>query len=87
MEKKAIYAVCISIIAGFIILGTLICYGLLNGQSNNEQTLTNSELRYEMVSHGSTILIFDKQTGDYWQKFLPQNEAPTQWEKFESPSK
>ena len=57
MEKRSILAICVSIIAGFIILGVLVCYGLMN------------TTRYQMISHGSNVIILDQKTGEYWQKF------------------
>lgn len=79
MTKKSILLICISIIIGFTISGALVCYGLLNTQGAEETP------RYEMVSHGDNIIIFDRYTGDYWNKYLPQNQGPTDWEISDSP--
>lgn len=29
----------------------------------------------------SNIIIFDSKTGDYWRKFIENNEGPTDWTK------
>jgi hypothetical protein len=42
--------------------------------------------RYELISpNDSNIIIFDKQSGDYWRKFIETSEGPTEWEKQKSP--
>jgi len=82
MEKKSVYMICISVIAGFIILGLFIFYGLINLQN-----VQRDELQYQMVTHGDSIIVFDQKTGDYWQKFLPQNDGPTEWKEFSIPTK
>ncbi|MBP2028952.1 hypothetical protein J2Z35_002790 [Acetoanaerobium pronyense] len=74
MDKKAL-TIGISIIIGFLILGISIIYSL--------QKLvipTTKDYRYEMVSANETnIIIFDKETGRYWRKFIEPNGGPTEW--------
>ncbi|RIW34290.1 hypothetical protein D3H55_09925 [Bacillus salacetis] len=42
--------------------------------------------RYELVPvNDQNIILFDKQTGEYWRKFIEPNEGPTNWEKQPSP--
>lgn len=42
--------------------------------------------RYELISvNEQNIIIFDKQTGSYWQKLIEQSEGSTEWQKQESP--
>lgn len=58
--------------------------------STEEQTTTSKEnfknFRYELISpNENNIIIFDKQTGESWRKFIPSNEGPTNWEKQKSP--
>ena len=44
------------------------------------------QFRYKFVSANETnIIIFDKHTGNYWRKFIPPNEGPTNWRKGDSP--
>ncbi len=44
------------------------------------------EFRYELISpNDSNIIIFDKQSGEYWRKYIEPNEGPTDWEKQSSP--
>lgn len=81
MKKSSIFAICLSIVIGFVILGGLVCYGLTNFKT--QQTTT----RYQMITHGDTVLIFDQETGDYWSKYLPQNDGPTDWEMDKTPIK
>jgi len=46
----------------------------------------NKETRYEFISpNESNIIIFDKQSGTYWRKFIEPNSGPTDWEKQRSP--
>ena len=43
---------------------------------------TEVEFRYELISANDTnLIIFDKQSGEYWRKFIEPNEGPTDWEK------
>jgi len=81
MKKSSILAICLSIIIGFAILGGLVCYGLTDFKA--QQTTT----RYQMITHGDTILIFDQETGDYWTKYLFQYEGPIDWEMNKTPIK
>ena len=47
---------------------------------------TEVELRYELISANDTNLkIFDKQSGEYWRKYIDPNEGPIDWEKQTSP--
>ncbi|NGZ76976.1 hypothetical protein [Saccharibacillus alkalitolerans] len=42
--------------------------------------------RYEFVSvNESSAVIFDRQTAQYWTKFFPVGEAPTEWTEGEWP--
>jgi hypothetical protein len=79
-----------SILLGFIILG---CFVMLTfgGKSSTVATLgseknsTNAS-RYEMITaNKNNIIIFDKQTGEYWRKFIPDSEGPSEWTKEPSP--
>ena len=47
---------------------------------------TEAPLRYELLSvNDNNIIIFDKQNGEYWRKFIETDEGPTDWEKQASP--
>ena len=81
MKKNMIFAICLSIIIGFTILGAFVYYGLINLKT--QQTTT----RYQMITHGDTVVVFDQETGDYWTKYIPQNEGPTDWEIDKTPIK
>ncbi len=47
---------------------------------------TEVEFRYELISaNDNNLIIYDKQSGEYWRKFIEPNEGPTDWEKQTSP--
>ncbi|MGI6733256.1 MAG: hypothetical protein ACOX4J_03670 [Anaerovoracaceae bacterium] len=81
MDRKSLVALCSSIVLGFTILGAFIFCGMQAINMQKEELID----RYQIISHGDNILVFDKQTADYWQKYLPQFEGPTEWEKYEFP--
>ncbi|WP_232696108.1 hypothetical protein [Brevibacillus daliensis] len=57
-------------------------------RSTNQQvnSTSNEQFRYEFISpNESNIIIFDKQTGEYWRKYIESNQGPTNWEKGNSP--
>ncbi|MBK5243090.1 hypothetical protein [Clostridium sp.] len=35
--------------------------------------------KYEMINADSNIIIFDKETGRYWRKYINTNEGPNEW--------
>lgn len=75
-----------AIIISFTILGFFLTISSSNDSSNVVNK--NNEYRYELVPvNENNIFIFDKETGQYWNKFVPSNEGPTNWEKGESPIK
>lgn len=48
-----------------------------------QQTIEN---RYEFIRvNDNNVVLFDKQTGEMWRKFIPSNEGPTNWEKEDLP--
>ncbi|WP_342541623.1 hypothetical protein MHH33_09810 [Paenisporosarcina sp. FSL H8-0542] len=60
--------------------------GAIRDTSTNGTTKDEEQNRYELISpNDSNIIIFDKQSGDYWRKFIETNEGPTEWEKQTSP--
>lgn len=73
-----------AIIIGFTILGLFWSSSL-----NNETSAVvkaDDEYKYELISASeNNIIIFDKSTGEYWNKFIPSNEGPTEWEKGDFP--
>ncbi len=76
MEKKSTIIMGISIIIGFIILGGSIIYTF----EDSAQTAVVNTNRYEMITpNDSNIIIFDKQAGRYWRKYIDPNEGPTEW--------
>jgi hypothetical protein len=78
-----------SIVLGFIILG---CFVMLTFGGKSSTVATDSgnvgtdASRYEMVTaNQNNIIIFDKQSGEYWRKFIDGSAGPTEWTKEPSP--
>ena len=47
---------------------------------------SEAEFRYELISaNDNNLILFDKETGEHWRKFIESNEGPTDWEKQTSP--
>ncbi|EPD53938.1 hypothetical protein HMPREF1210_00761 [Paenisporosarcina sp. HGH0030] len=60
--------------------------GAIRDTSTNGTTKDEEQNRYELISpNDSNIIIFDKQSGEYWRKFIETNEGPTEWEIQTSP--
>jgi len=85
MEKKSVYALCTSIIVGFVILGLFVFWGIKNNTPSQQSTQSTS--KYQVVAVGNNVMMYDTETGNYWQKFIPSNEGPTSWTKSMSPAK
>ncbi|MGX2961141.1 hypothetical protein JNUCC23_17935 [Peribacillus sp. JNUCC 23] len=55
-------------------------------KSNQEKISKEEPYRYELLSPNEhNLIIFDKQSGDYWRKFIESDGGPTEWEKQPSP--
>ena len=92
MEKRGAVIIGVSIIIGFLILGLLL-KSPLESLSNNSAPIMSNELsdlsnsvselnRYQMISaNDHNIILLDTKTGEYWRKFIPSNEGPTNWSK------
>lgn len=67
-----------------ILLGSWFIAQSLKSEQVNK---TDKELsRYELISpNDHNIIIFDKQSGEYWRKYIEPNGGPTDWEKQPSP--
>jgi hypothetical protein len=87
MNIKSSLILGISIIIGFLLLG------FIQGSFQGKETATNEKgnepkERYEFVrANDNNVIIFDKQTGQYWRKFITNSEGPTEWTKENSPIK
>lgn len=76
MKNSSALILGLAIIVGFTILGFF------------QLSVSKEDYRYDLISaNENNIIIFDKETGEYWNKFIPSNEGPTDWEKGESPIK
>lgn len=59
----------------------------LDNESSNVVN-ENNEYRYELVpASENNKIIFLKVSGEYWTKFISNNQGPTNWEKGDSPIK
>lgn len=76
MEKKSALIIGTSILLGSTILAGSIFFTF---GTYSPGDIVN-ENRYEMISANETnLIIFDKQTGRYWRKFIEPNAGPTEW--------
>lgn len=83
MKNSSSLIIGVAIIIGFTILG-LFLMAALEDDSNG----INHEERYELVPvNDNNMVIFDKTSGAYWNKFIPSDEGPTDWKKGDSPIK
>lgn len=80
----------LSLTGAIVVLSISILYSSfqISGAIRDTSTKTNGttkdeeQNRYELISpNDSNIIIFDKQSGEYWRKFIETNEGPTEWEK------
>lgn len=80
MEKKSVIIIGISIIIGFLILASSVIYTF---KDYGEKDIVNKNIvsknKYEMINADSNIIIFDKETGRYWRKYINTNEGPNEW--------
>lgn len=55
-------------------------------KSNQEKISKEEPYRYELLSpNENNLIIFDKQSGEYWRKFIESDGGPIEWEKQPSP--
>jgi hypothetical protein len=86
MKNSSSLIIGFAIIIGFTILGLFLKAALEKDFS--EVNNNNNEYRYELVpANENNMIIFDKETGEHWNKFIPIDEGPTNWEKGDSPIK
>jgi hypothetical protein len=84
--SKNIQSFSIVILGLCILLGSWLISQSLRSSQGLKVSTQNEQFRYEFITpNESNIIIFDKQTGEYWRKFIAPNEGPTDWEKQESP--
>ncbi|WP_129692045.1 hypothetical protein [Gottfriedia acidiceleris] len=74
----------VAIILGCTILGLFLMFTF--SDNAKEKPVKTNEYKYEMIrANDDNVIIFNKETGEYWRKFLPNNEGPTDWSKEKSP--
>jgi len=85
--SKNLQAFSIIFLGVCILLGCWFISQALNSNLQNQDNTTSEEkFRYELISlNESNIIIFDKQSGQYWRKYIEPNRGPTNWEKQISP--
>ncbi|MGM0846605.1 MAG: hypothetical protein ACQEUT_16645 [Bacillota bacterium] len=67
-----------------LISASIISSAIRDSSSNGPKS--EEEYRYEFISaNEQNVIIFDKETGDHWRKFIEPNEGPAEWEKQPSP--
>ncbi|EDL65631.1 hypothetical protein [Bacillus sp. SG-1] len=82
--NKNLQSIAIIILGLCIVLGAWLISSALG--ENPEPVQQNEEYRYEFLSpNDNNIIIFDKQTGEYWRRYIDSTEGPTEWEKQPSP--
>ncbi len=85
MKNSSSIIIGLAIIIAFTILGF---FQITTSEEDTDKVDVNSEYRYELIpANDNNIIIFDKQSGEYWTKFIPSDEGPTTWEKGDSPIK
>jgi hypothetical protein len=74
-----------SILLGFVILGVFLKLTFLEEGSPTTSGASTAGT-YEMIAvNKNNIIIFDKQSGEYWRKYISDSEGPTEWTKEQSP--
>ena len=85
MKNSWSIIIVLAIIIGFTILGL---FQMVISEEKSNEVDVSGEYRYDLVpANDNNIIIFDKQSGEYWTKFMPVDEGPTNWEKGDSPIK
>ncbi|MFD2614170.1 hypothetical protein [Paenibacillus gansuensis] len=85
MNKSNSLIIGASILLGFVILGVFLklTFSEKSLPTTGDASAVGS---YEMIAvNKNNIIIFDKQSGDYWRKFISDSEGPTEWTKEQSP--
>ena len=61
MNTKQLIIICVSIVTGLVLHAFIITSSFGSSESS----------RYEFISHGDTLIIGNRQTGQYWEKYNP----------------
>ncbi|WP_205690215.1 hypothetical protein [Chengkuizengella sediminis] len=68
-------------LGGCILLSSwLISQSLHSNQEEKVGITQEQSLKYELIPvNDNNIIIFDKESGELWRKFIASNEGPTDW--------
>jgi hypothetical protein len=85
MNKSSSLIIGFSIVLGFLIVGVFLKLAFSEKNSPTADDVSTVGA-YEMIAiNKNNIIIFDKQSGEYWRKFISDSEGPTEWTKEPSP--
>ncbi|QGQ97742.1 hypothetical protein EHS13_24070 [Paenibacillus psychroresistens] len=85
MNKGNSLIIGFSILLGFAILGLFVML-TFGGKTSAGVSNASTTERYEMITvNKNNMIIFDKQSGEFWRKFISDSEGPTEWVKESSP--
>jgi hypothetical protein len=92
MKNKVLILLSISVLLSSIIISFSIVYSMDKVLSNDKilfQTYTSKipKPQFKFIMEGNKAIIFNENTGEYWEKFIPTREGPTEWEKGDGPIK
>ena len=93
MKDKSAFIIGGSIIIGFTIFGLLLMGALeefvysMDEYDVGRDKDYDEDTAYEIIPVGdNNLILFDKDTGAYWTKYVPPGEGPTNWEQGEYPA-
>jgi len=85
--NKNLISISIMFFGFCIILSSWIYSNALENIANNQRIETaekpkQEEYRFELiVVNENNVILYDKQSGDSWRKFIDSGAGPTEWEK------
>jgi hypothetical protein len=85
MNKSNSLIIAFSIVVGFVILRGFVKWTFSEKGSSMIGNSSNVGVYEMIVANNNNIIIFDKQSGEYWRKFIPESEGPSEWTKEPSP--
>ncbi|WP_047980109.1 hypothetical protein [Ornithinibacillus contaminans] len=84
--NKHFQSISIIILGLCILAGSWLISQALSSSKEIDGKTQQEQFRYEFMAPNETnIIIFDKQTGEYWRKFIEPDGGPSDWEKQDTP--